>query len=92
MTRLTTVVTVYNAHSLGKFDSVVKTDDFDEILNQVNSEINSCYKRIDDLMFNLSTAHSEINSLELELQQAIDIIEECGVDYDEIVKARDMEE
>ena len=33
-------------------------------------------------------AHDKISELEEQLNEAIEIIEECGVDFDEIVNAR----
>jgi len=42
-------------------------------------------KKYDYLVSELSLAHKRVNELERELSQAIEIIEESGVDYDEIV-------
>lgn len=55
------------------------------VVEDASVEIRSCRKRIDDLTFDLSAAHRDIKRLERELSQAIDVIEESGVDYDEIV-------
>jgi hypothetical protein len=61
-----------------------------EVIDSAYLVIEACRKRIDDLTFDLSAAHRDINELERELSQAIDIIEDSGVDYDEIVKAREI--